>query len=63
MTKKQIKKYLGLINNVKDIEDKRKICQEFSDNFKFGLNFKILCDDEVEKSFFELKEAVNSCLK
>lgn len=62
MTKKQIKKLLSGINQVENLEDKRKICQEFSDMIHAGIQFKLLTDEEVEKSFLQVKECVNKCL-
>lgn len=58
MKKKEIKKLKKAINNIDNLEDKRKICQEFSDLIHAGINFKIVDDDSVEKSFLQIKEVV-----
>ncbi len=58
MTKKQIKKILNSIEKVEHLEDKRKICQEFSDLINAGINFKIVDDEDVEKSFLQVIEAI-----
>lgn len=57
-----IKKLKIGINNISTIEEKRNICQQVSDKMNFGLNFKILDDEEVEKSFQQIKEVI-ICLK
>lgn len=62
MKKKEIKELKNLINNVVDLEDKRKICQKFSDIGNCGINFKIVDELSVEKSFLQIKEMV-MCLK
>lgn len=60
--KNYLKKLKVEICKVRDLEKKREICQRVSDEMNFGLNFKILEDEEVEKSFQQLKEVI-ICLK
>lgn len=62
MNKNFIKKLKVGINKISTIEEKRNICQQVSDKMNFGLNFKILDDEEVEKSFQQIKEVI-LCLK
>lgn len=62
MNKNFIKKLKIEICKVRDLDKKREICQRVSDKFGYGLNFKIVDDEEVEKSFQQIKEVI-ICLK
>lgn len=62
MKKKEFKKLIKLIDTIEDLEDKRLVCQKFSDLGKCGINFNIVSDEEVESSFLQLKDMV-LCLK
>lgn len=62
MNKNFIKKLKVGINKISTIEEKRNICQQVSDKMDYGLNFKILNDEEVESSFQQIKEVI-LCLK
>lgn len=62
MNKNFIKKLKVGINKISTIEEKRNICQQVSDKMGYGLNFKILNDEEVELSFQQIKEVI-LCLK
>lgn len=60
MNKNFMKKLKIEINNVNDIETMREICQRVSDKMNFGINFKIVTDDEVVSTFNQIKECVRN---
>lgn len=62
MKKKEIKKLKEGIKKVSNLEDMRKICQEFNDLIGGPHNFKILDEDYVIASFNQIKEVI-LCLK
>lgn len=62
MKKKDIKKLKKLVDVVETLEDKRTVCQLFSDIGNCGINFKVVDDNGVEIGFQQIKEIV-ACLK
>lgn len=62
MKKKEVKKLKKMVDNVETLEDKRTVCQIFSDIGNCGINFKLIDELGVERGFEQIKEIVR-CLK
>lgn len=57
-----IRELRNVLNNINDIEIMREICQEFSNEYKCGINFDFVSDDDIICSFNQIKEVI-FCLK
>lgn len=62
MKKKEVKKLKKMVDTVETLEDKRTVCQIFSDIGNCGINFKLVDELGVERGFEQIKEIVR-CLK